>query len=131
METAPGTGVLQFGSSPSNAMIIIDDQEYPVRTPTAIKNVPPGDHHFVIRLEGYKDVAEVVEVVEGKLCCTDINLESTKVEQTCNATPIPQTGITPIPQVKGFNIDIGSLIIGIVVGIIAISIIRELRKEKK
>jgi hypothetical protein len=123
IETAPGTGVLQFASNPSNAIIIIDDQEYTVRTPSAIKNIPPGSHVYTIRTDGYQDVTEVADVKEGILCCINANLVSTTAQEVCNPTIIPETGVpTPTPP-SGFG---GwGLVFGFVLGIVAISILKE------
>lgn len=115
IQTAPGTGGLWFSTNPEGATIMIDDQEYLVKTPTAVNNIPPGSHIFTIKLEGYNDITDSADVVEARMCCIEYDMQSQQSTKTCNPTPIPETGPpSPPPQPAR---DYGMLAIGILVGI--------------
>jgi hypothetical protein len=113
--TSPGTGVLSFRSSPSGATVTIDGVDYD-GVPVTINNVPVGQHQFVMKLDGYKDFEDIIEVVESKLCCASIDLEAIRSETSCNPQPIEIREIVTPPEVP--KPDYKILIIGILVGVI-------------
>lgn len=113
--TAPGTGVISFRSIPQGATVTIDDMDYD-GSPVTINNVPVGQHQFVMKMEGYKDFEDTIEVVENKLCCANIDLQAevVKSDVACNTQPIEIREIqVPVPK-KDYSL----LIIGVLIGVI-------------
>lgn len=127
--TAPGTGGLWFKTDPEGATLIIDDQMYSETTPTAINNIPPGPHQFTIRLAGYEDVSDLADVIEGRMCCIELNLDTTEKAEACSIQPIPETGPPAPPAIPSAPIyviqkpDYTSVILGLFAGIILAAII--------
>jgi len=113
--TAPGTGVLSFKSNPPGATVTIDGVDYD-GAPVTINNVPVGQHQFVMKMDGYQDFEDTIEVVESKLCCANIDLDAIRSETSCNPQPIEiRETVTP-PEVP--KKDYSLLIIGVLAGII-------------
>lgn len=121
LTTAINTGVLSFSTSPPGANIIIDDQPYDLKTPTAINNIPPGSHTYTLKLEGYKDFTDSADVVDGRLCCIEVNLDTVEEKGACNPTPIVQV---PAPTKPDYSM----LVVGLIIGAILVSI---LKREQK
>lgn len=101
LTTAPGTGVLNFKSTPLGASMTIDDMDY-ANTPVTINNVPVGRHSFVLKMEGYKDFEDTIEVVENKLCCANIDLQAIRSELACNPQTIEAPEV-PVPPPSGVS----------------------------
>lgn len=130
IQTSPGTGGLWFNTSPDGAIIIIDGQEYPEKTPSAVNNMPPGEHTFSLKLLGYNDIADTASVIEGRMCCVEYNMASQESTKACNPTPIPETG-PPSPSVQIIpQRDYGMLVIGVLIGITIILLIDKYAKPK-
>jgi hypothetical protein len=130
--TAPGTGGLSFVTNPPGATIVLEEIEYPIKTPAAINNIPLGSHPFILKMEGYEDFTDTIEVVESRLCCVDTDLMAAQVTATkiCNPTPLETAPVTPsIPSAPDYKM----LIIGIFAGIGIILLIERIfgMTEKK
>lgn len=123
--TAPGTGVLSFKSNPPGATVTIDNVDYS-GVPVTINNVPIGSHSFVMKLEGYQDFKDTIEVVESKMCCVNIDLQLLKSELACNPQSIEiRETVTPPEMPKDYSL----LIIGVLAGIIIALLFKDKRGQ--
>lgn len=67
-------GTLSVASDPAGAEVLIDGVKHTALTPCMIPDVPAGERDVTIRLSGYQDWKETVEVVDGETVSIDEEL---------------------------------------------------------
>ncbi|WP_220681294.1 DUF3344 domain-containing protein [Methanofollis formosanus] len=60
------SGSISVSSEPTGAAVYLDGKETGATTDTLLENVPVGEHTLILRLDGYDDHTEEVEVAEGE-----------------------------------------------------------------
>ncbi|MBI4530535.1 MAG: PEGA domain-containing protein [Candidatus Latescibacteria bacterium] len=82
----PTTGYLHITSDPIDAEVWIDGQRVG-RTPTTKPEMAPGRHIVTVRLDGYRPLADTVEVVTGKRDTIDVSLKRLMGRLSVQSTP--------------------------------------------
>src|SRR5690606_1092359 len=67
-------GTLSVASDPAVAEVLINGVKHTALTPCMIPDVPAGERDVTIRLSGYQDWKETVEVVDGETVSIDEEL---------------------------------------------------------
>jgi hypothetical protein len=60
------TGSVQFISVPAGAEIYLDNVDTNKTTPDTITNVSVGSHSYTLKLTGFQDISDIVNVIEGE-----------------------------------------------------------------
>lgn len=60
------SGSISVSSEPAGAAVYLDSEEIGATTDTLLEEVPVGEHTLTLRLDGYDDHTEEVEVAEGE-----------------------------------------------------------------
>jgi len=60
------TGLVYVSTIPSNAIVYFDGRLSPQKTPTAMRDLPPGKHFIRIELDGYNDWERNIPIVAKK-----------------------------------------------------------------
>lgn len=113
--TSKDTGVISFKTDPAGALIYLDGEEYGIKTPAAINNIPVGNHAYVLRREGFLDFQGKATVKDGALCCIEINMTTSKSEEKCSTEEVPTYEIPTPPKPTP---DYGMLVLGLIIGLI-------------
>lgn len=90
------TGSIYVTSSPSGAMIYLDDEYRGVATPHTLTGVSPGEHTITLRLDGYSDGISKVTVNAGETAQLTIGLASGSSGGTTTPTTTSLPGFTAI-----------------------------------
>lgn len=61
-----GSGILSVESDPESAKVLIDGITHTGLTPCVITGVPAGEHEIILRLSGYQDWIESVDIEDGE-----------------------------------------------------------------
>ena len=69
-----GRGTLSVASDPPGAEVLVDGVKHTALTPCVIPDVPAGYREVTIRLSGYQDWKEMVEVIDGDTVSIDEDL---------------------------------------------------------
>lgn len=59
-------GNVNFNSYPPGGEVFLDGMDQGVKTPVILTGVPIGEHIFTIRLDGYGDFTDKIEVLENQ-----------------------------------------------------------------
>ncbi len=85
MTHVPTTGNISISSSPEEAKVYIDDT-HQGETPTVLKNIEQGVHEINLKLEGYKDCTEIINVDVGETTKVLAELKPIQTEETSTET---------------------------------------------
>jgi hypothetical protein len=83
-------GTLNVGSSPAGAQVYLDNRFVGI-TPLIMTTVPPGEYNLVLKMNGYADYSNRVQIAAGMSTPATINL-------TVQATPAPTSSAAPSPE---------------------------------
>lgn len=67
-------GSIKFTSTPAGAEIFLDGMDQDEKTPKTITNVPVGSHEYILKLEGFKDSTDRVQVLENQTAEVSVSL---------------------------------------------------------
>lgn len=73
--TQVSVGTLSIVTQPTNAVLVIDGEMIPSRTPTNINNLSAGEHLVNISLPGFKSVSKTVMITPAETYFLKIELE--------------------------------------------------------
>ena len=103
-DPAQKTGSIYVTSTPSGAMIYLDDVYESSTTPYTLTGVSPGEHTVTLRLAGYSDGISKVTVNAGETSTLAIGLApGTSSGGTTGPTPTPLPGFTLISAAIGLG----------------------------
>jgi len=68
------TGQISITSEPSGASVLLDGILQSARTPCVLKDVPAGTHRVMLKMSGYEDLSQEVEVDEGATADLDLGM---------------------------------------------------------
>ena len=103
-DPAQKTGSIYVTSTPSGAMIYLDDVYESSTTPYTLTGVSPGEHTVTLRLTGYSDGISKVTVNAGQTSTLAIGLApGTSSGGTTGPTPTPLPGFTLISAAIGLG----------------------------
>lgn len=123
LATSKGTGVINLRTNPPDVTIYLDGEEYTVKTPASINNIPAGEHTYTMRKDGYLDYTGNTIVGDTQLCCIDIDMMISKETGQCSTQSVPSYEL-PIP-ITPPKPDYGMLIIGLLAGILIVKVIEK------
>ncbi|MDD3112580.1 MAG: PEGA domain-containing protein, partial [Methanofollis liminatans] len=81
------TGSIAVASTPAGAAVWLDGTDTGLVTPTAIADVPAGDHVVTLKLEGYADASTPVTVASGETATVDLALTTLTGSLAVTSTP--------------------------------------------
>jgi hypothetical protein len=127
--TSEGTGVISFRTDPVGALVYLDGEEYPVSTPSAINNIPEGQHTYTLRKDGYLDFTGDASVSPGQLCCVEVNMSTSQEKGVCSTQPVPTYEVpAPVPTKPDYGLLALGLFAGLIVGLLLSNLFK--KKEK-
>jgi hypothetical protein len=91
------TGLVQFGSKPSGALVTIDGREFGARTPSKT-SLEPGSHDIAIQRDGYRQWQKTVDVMGGAVLWLNYaRLIPTELrpENTASFSSVTSTAVSP------------------------------------
>ena len=97
LDLMPLPGTLQLSSSPSGAVIYIDDEDIGMSTPAIISNILEGTHTYKLVLNKYYDVVATFDIIAGYTTIINVVMKL-----------LPQPGsleISSIPSGASIHID--------------------------
>lgn len=130
------TGSLRVNTNPgSGEFFIVNGQGNEISfgtAPLTITDMDVGSYDYIVKLEGYKDYRESIQINQGQICCLTVDLEAQEKKEQCQAIPPP--GPTIPASVPGYVVIkerdfYGAL--GILVGLIVGATIVYLLLRKK
>lgn len=123
LATSKGTGVINFKTDPAEVTIYLDGEEYTVKTPATINNIPAGDHTFTLRKDGFLDYTSSTTVGDTQLCCINIDMTTSKETGKCSIEPVPSyEGLVPTVPTRP---DYGILIVGLFAGMLIVKLVEK------
>lgn len=92
------TGSLRVNTNPGGGeFFIVNGQGNEISfgtAPLTITDMDIGSYDYVVRLEGYKDYRESIQINQGQICCLTVDLEAQEKKEQCVTQPVtPPTGI--------------------------------------
>ena len=60
------TGIIHINTAPSGASVYINNRKFSEKTPTTIRNLPPGDYSLKLALNNYQPWEKTISVAEEK-----------------------------------------------------------------
>ncbi len=82
------SGLLAISSTPSGAMVYIDDVYQGVTTPYTLSGISPGERTVLLRLSGYQDTYSKVMIYSGQTSTLTMGLSQSS-GATSSQTPAP------------------------------------------
>lgn len=129
--TSEDTGVMSFKTDPVGASIYLDGEEYPVTTPSAINNIPEGQHTYTLRKDGYLDFIGDVSVSSGQLCCVEVNMSTSEEKGVCSTQPVPTyEAPAPVPTKPDYGLLALGLFAGLIIGLLLSNFFKKSDQKK-
>lgn len=96
-------GTLSISSSPSGAQVFLDNQLVGI-TPVTLSTVKPGQYSLLLKMNGYNDYTNQVQVAAGMSTTASINLTpaapaSPTATPAGTTSPVPTATKSPLPVV--------------------------------
>ncbi len=90
-------GTLSVSSSPSGAQVFLDDQLVGI-TPVSISTIVPGQYGLLLKMSGYNDYINQVQIAAGRSTTASLNLTpQAVVPPTSTSSPVPTQARSPLP----------------------------------
>jgi hypothetical protein len=111
------TGALVVRTTPPGAQVILDGEVHGI-SPVAIRDVKPGGHSLLVRMDGHVQDSRTLEIEAGKETGVDVSLARSTV---VNSAPVPKEPVTEakVPVTRGSGIGKGRLF-GVIGGVVAV-----------